>query len=1039
MHCFGPKLLDVHTEFGHRPSSRLVASLMRLQHSAFALFCVPSCLAGGPIGTFSQTAPAECAVVPARLRTNNLVNPLGIPTATPKLSWALEATTTPAARNQFQSSYRITCSSSAGGVADLWNSGKVQGAESLQILYNGSPLTSSTRVFWRVEVWDSNGTACASSAEAWFETALLHEADWRNAEWLARHPGLPNASDCDLYAENDRNKAPRFRIEFNVPPSVVSVRAYVSGLGYYQLYVDGARVGDSYLDPGWTTYNKTVLYAVYDLTSALASAPLDTTTAQHAVGIELGNGWWNPLPMRFWGSKRIRAALVNQQGRTSSEPMFKLLLLAKLADGTTHTLLESSRSGNWRAGGSPTTFNNIYLGERYDARLEAGFNGWASARFNDSSWSKPFPIGTYGLGALVAQSVPPIRRQGVLHAKVLSIRHNAEGRSTIVLDTSRNHAGTCRYRLAGSAGDVVSMIYGELLNSDGSVNPMTSVAGQIKGPNPDAPCQPAVAYQADRLTLSGRAAGDDWTPSWSWHGFRYIEVTVRKGLAITDGGVECYPMRTDVEVVSNFSSSDPFLQDLRTLTRNTFDSNMMSLESDCPHRERFGYGGDALGVGEAGLSIYDWSTFYAKSVRDFSAAQTASGGFTETSPFVGIADGGLGPGTGPIGWEAFQPVAQLWLYKYYGDVQTMADSFDATYAYIKLLDRNPPGITSGLGDWMPVEGTSPALTGLGFQFMSYIAFANITDILGKLELAQTYKQKAMDIANALNSRFLDKASGAYHAKASSSGISQHVGSNATQCGQGMALFLGIVPDELREKSLEVMADDARQASFLPHACSGTSFPANCPSARGGPGPHMTAGLFGIKWFLMTLADGGMNDLAYEVLTTESFPGYRWMMNNQFAKATTIWESWFFSDNTFSHNHPMFGSSEVWLLQSVAGIQPHPSARGMDRVLIKPSPPSHLRRAAATFETPRGRISVSWARSAAGGLAMNVSIPPNVVATVHVPSRVGTDVSESGHVVATGRRTSALAGRGASLVVEIGSGDYAFESRPSGPLDASLWI
>ena len=284
--------------------------------------------------------------------------------------------------------------------------------------------------------------------------------------------------------------------------------------------------------------------------------------------------------------------------------------------------------------------------------------------------------------------------------KTETINTTTEGsNTTMILDTGKNHAGSCRFRFAGKAGDVVGMRYGELLHADGSLNPMTSVAGQIKGPNAKAPCQPTVAWAADTLTLSGKSGGDDWTPSWSWHGFRYIEITTPHGVTASDA-IECYPMRTDVDLVANFTSSDPFLDDLRTLVRNTFDSNMMSVQSDCPHRERFGYGGDPLGCGEAGLSIYDWSTFYPKRVRDFNDGQRvdkttgALTGFTETSPFVGITDAGLVPGggTGPIGWETYQPVTQLWLYKYYGDTRIMNESFASTHAYIKLLDSNPPGI-----------------------------------------------------------------------------------------------------------------------------------------------------------------------------------------------------------------------------------------------------------------------------------------------------------------------------------------------------------
>ena len=223
-------------------------------------------------------------------------------------------------------------------------------------------------------------------------------------------------------------------------------------------------------------------------------------------------------------------------------------------------------------------------------------------------------------------------------------------------------------------------------------------------------------------------------------------------------------MRTDVAVVANFTSSDPFLEQLRTLNRNTFDSNMMSVQSDCPHRERFGYGGDPLGCGEAGLSIYDWSTFYPKRVQDYNDAQTvdpATGqpaAFTECAPFNGVRCGGCGadggftgglPGFpkagGPIGWQAYQPVTQLWLYKYYGDSKTMAAAYERTYAFVRMIeaaaaDPTSGSISGGLGDWMPVQGTSVTFTGPGFQRMAYLAFANITEILNKSKVGACTSQ-----------------------------------------------------------------------------------------------------------------------------------------------------------------------------------------------------------------------------------------------------------------------------------------------------------
>ena len=215
-------------------------------------------------------------------------------------------------------------------------------------------------------------------------------------------------------------------------------------------------------------------------------------------------------------------------------------------------LASSSEASEWKSGGSPTTFNNIYLGEKYDARMEASFAGWAGGtgtHFDASAWSVPV-VATHKLGAMVAQSVPPIRRQGVIHPTVLSASARKSSapteNTTTILDTGRNHAGTCRFRFGGSkAGDVVALRFGELLHADGTLNPMTSAAGQIKGSNPKEPCQPALGFQGDVFTLSGKGV-DEWTPAWSWHGYRYIEVTVPSGVKLAPDSIECYPMRTDV-------------------------------------------------------------------------------------------------------------------------------------------------------------------------------------------------------------------------------------------------------------------------------------------------------------------------------------------------------------------------------------------------------------------------------------------------------------------------------------------------------------
>ena len=315
--------------------------------------------------------------------------------------------------------------------------------------------------------------------------------------------------------------APRFRVEFELPSGLVGVRAYVSGLGSYSLFVDGNRIGDSRLDPGWRAYDMSAPFVVHDLDGLLhpsSHGPGNRTL--HTIGVELGNGFYNPLPLRIWGHLNIRDALVAGQGRTSSEPCFRLLLLGRTASGTAVTLASSSVHGGWQGVDGPTTFNSIYLGEAHDAHIAAAQTGWALSGFNTSGWSAAVAASSFPTGQMEPVRIPPIRRQGALTAKLLSVRQDGKlreahtyveahpgSRTRHVYDAGRNMAGVCRYRITGSRGAVARARYGEELYPDGSLNPMTSVARQIKGPNKGAPCQPSVAYQETNLTLNPTSPG----------------------------------------------------------------------------------------------------------------------------------------------------------------------------------------------------------------------------------------------------------------------------------------------------------------------------------------------------------------------------------------------------------------------------------------------------------------------------------------------------------------------------------------------------
>ena len=1103
--------------YNHRP--KLLCRLLVLATTAVSLLIhVDAVITGSEVKSSSSRnesssiASSSCQLIPTRFRTNNNVNPLALANSKPVFSWAigfrkdvdghnkyddsLYSDPPPGEElgvNHYQSAYRLTCTEIIGNGTRrrlLWDTGKVYDSETLQIEYDGVPLQSLQHIQWHVEMWDEHDYKCFSSSakdddDPWFETGLLDESAWGDSEWIAR-PGqssLPaNTSLCDMMSASEENQVPRFRsVLSNMPTSVIEARAYISGLGYYELNINGTKVGDSMLDPGWTTYSKRVLYSAYDITSLLPFSQI-TSGGDVVVTVELGNGWWNPLPLLMFGRWNLRDELMTGQNLSSSRPMFRLRIIGIQSDGSILSLLDSKAAtvspiggqttaamgqSSWVASGSPTIFNNIYLGEKYDARLESNFKGWKTnvqynlTNINETVWQPVVKADTSWLGRLEAQEVPPIRKQKWLSSKLVSNKtHPISPNKTIsIIDTGINHAGSCRIQIKKPQrhdlveslfGETIRMRYGELLHQDGTLNAMTSVAGQIKGTNSKSPCQPEVAYQSDTIIVGSHDV--DWTPKWSWHGFRYIEVTAPSILSFDndDITIDCFTMRTDVDTVFNFSSSNDWLSnDLRQLVKNTYDSNLMSVQSDCPHRERFGYGGDALGCGEAGMSIYDFSAFYRKRVLDYNDAQIslnsspsdaspmALQGFTETAPFVGIASAGLGPKTGPIGWEAFQPEAQLWLYKYYGDSQTMRESFEHTRAYIDLLDRQPTGIENGLGDWMAVDRTDVAFTGLGFQYSSYLAFANITEILGMpSNLTSQYRQKAAAIADTINARFMDM-NGSYRV-----GTGKRSG-NITQAGQGMALFFGFLSQDpsSRRKALLRLIENANSSSHIQGACRPATrksyfLSPDCAHSEGGPGPHITAGLFGIKWVLMALADAGMNDLAYDMVTTKTYPSLGWMMDNPFSNATTIWESFSFSDGTYSHNHPMFSSTEVWLLQTIAGIQPHPAAKGMDHILIKPNPPNQLQSVSASYESPRGITRVSWKQFSSSShhgysFELNVTIPPNCKATVSIPAmEVSTLLLHNKALVLNATWIPSLLNdnrHNGSMAIEIGSGRHQFLS------------
>lgn len=910
---------------------------------------------------WSPATPAATLQI-TDLRTEGQANPLGIGRAEPRLSWKL----TSSQRAQTQTAYQVRVATEATkltrGEADYWDSGRVTSSESVNVIYNGPGLRSGQRVWWAVRVWDRDGKASAWSQPAYWEMGLLAPTDWQ-ASWITRDR-KPRTNEAEFFQDDP---APLFRKEFHCEPKVRRARLHVSGLGYYELTLNGQRVGDHVLDPGWTSYSQRVLYSTYDVTQQLRRG-------DNALGIMLGNGWFNPAPLRFWGKINLREHL------TIGEPRFILQLEVEFADGRTQTIVSDE---SWRVADGPVRRHNIYLGEVYDARQEQP--GWDQPGFDASHWQTAVRAGEPHLGVLRAQSAPPIRITRTLPP----VRLTEPQPGVFIFDLGQNFAGWARLHVSGPAGTRVRLRYGELLYPDGTLNGMTAVCGQIKGGGKDYRYDgngaPKTAFQQDEYVLRG-GSKETFTPRFTYHGFRYVEVTGYPGRPELNA-LEGLRLNADVASAGTFACSNEQFNRIQEMVLWTELSNLFSVQSDCPHREKFGYGGDIVASSEMALLNFDMRNFYVKAVEDLADAVRSNGGFTETAPFVGISDEGLGDQSGPVGWGTAQPLLLAQLYQYYGDRRLLEEQYGAARRWLNLLrSQARDGILdNGISDHESLVTKPRALTGTAFYYFNAKLLAQLAQTLGRATEATEAEQLAEQIKTAFNHKFLKLHTGQYDA--------------GTQAAQAFALYFGLVPATEQANALNALVRDIEQTH------------------QG----HLSTGIFGTKYMLHTLADHGRPEVAYRMVDQRTFPGWGFMLENG---ATTLWEHWEFSDNTYSHNHPMFGSVSEWFYKVLAGIQPAPDAVGFDKIIIKPQPVGNLQWAKASYDSVRGRIVSNW-RKRSGEFDLRVSVPIGARATVFVPTRDAGRLREGGHALpkVTGVQLIRTTGDIAELAVE--SGDYHF--------------
>jgi alpha-L-rhamnosidase len=899
--------------------------------------------------SFASAAPLNIQ----RLTCEYSENPLGIDAVHPRLGWTFSIV----GRNQIQSAYEIEVSNQPDTKSPaLWSTGKVSSNENTNIEYTGPALHSFSRYYWRVRAFDQNNSPSEWSSYAWFETAMLQQEDWK-AKWIG-DGSRQFVRDEDFYKDDPM---PLFRKTVIVGKKVKQARLYLSGLGYYEAYLNENKIGDHVLDPGWTNYRKQVLYTTYDITSQIRNGT-------NVVGIMLGNGWYNPLPLRLFTRFNLRDVL--QTGR----PCVKAEIHLTYDDGTSETI---NTDETWSVAPGPIVRNNVYLGEQYDARLE--IRDWLKVTSEKKNWHAA--VGVDGpSGRLSAQQQPPIRVTKII--KPIRISEITPG--VFLADMGQNFAGVARIHVKGKAGTKIKLRYGEALHPDGTLNFLTTTAGQIKelwhangGPG-----APATAWQEDNYVLKGEGT-EEWAPRFTFHGFRYVEISGWPGTPSL-ASIEGLRMNTDLEASGEFSCSNDLFNQIHKAANWTFLSNVFSVQSDCPAREKLGYGADMVVTANALMYNFGMQNFYAKAVKDFANDQLDDGAITETAPFVGIADQGYGGKSAPLGWQLGFPYLQDQLYEFYGDKKIIEDNYPAVQRQIEFLKSHAiQGLYHwDIGDHETIDPKAEAFSASSFYYHHVALAAKFAGLLGRKQDSVRYSTLATQIKRDIVAKFYIPATGRFD--------------NATQSAQVFSLWYDFTPD--KEKTLNVLDQEFKRHN-----------------------DHISSGIFGTKMMFDVLRQNDRSELAYRVANQKDYPGWGFMMAQG---ATTLWETWKYPDNAPSQNHPMFGSIDEWFYRALLGI--NSMEPGFRKIQIKPQPVGDLLWAKGSYESVKGKITSDWKRDG-NQFTLHVVIPPNTRAEIWIPCKADDAIRESGQPITANGPEGIPGYKNGYFILTVGSGTYTFEA------------
>lgn len=862
---------------------------------------------------------------------NGKNDPLNILPYDINFSWKIESKKL----NVSQIAYRYVISSSEEmlkkGIYDIYDSGKINSNNSIFITYNGPKLKSVNEYYWKVKVWSNIDGSCWSDIQK-FRTCPVEEKDWNYAKWIG-YDSL-STNDCVVpYIHNtqkrnkkiNKNISPIFRKSFNIDKKIQKAYIDISGLGHYDLIINGEKKDNIFLSPGWTFYDKTVLFNSYDITSTIKEG-------ENVICIYVGNGFYNIPEDRYF---KITGAFGN--------PKMICNLNIKYDDGTIKNI---SSDESWKALPSPITFNSIYGGEDYDARLE--INEIHSSKFNDKHLPNAITV-SKPKGTLKPEIDYPVILKDTF--KVKHIKVNNDGSYTY--DFGQNASAIPFLRVKGKKGQTIKLITTELLDKEGFANQKASGEPHYY-----------------TYTLKGEGI-ETWRPRFSYYGFRYIIVENAIPSQYNNNKeskpeiIELYSLHNQNSnpVSGDFYCSNSLFNNIFKLIDWGIRSNMQSVLTDCPHREKLSWLEQDYLMANGLQYRYNVYNLYKSLVNNFIDAQRENGLMPSIAPEYVEFEGGF---VDAPEYGSALIIAPWIIYKRYGDINCIKYAYNSMKKYIDYLTNmsNNYILSHGLGDWFDIGPNQPgesqltpkAVTATSIYYYDVTLLKRMALLLGNKNDANKYSQLANNIKQTFNNKFFNKETGVY--------------STGSQTAYAMPYSVGLVEEQYKNKVINNLCDSIIKNKY-----------------------KLTSGDIGFH-FLVDALDKSNNDtILYHMNNRCDVPGYGFQIKKG---ATALTESWAALENV-SNNHMMLGHILQWFYSGILGISQCENSIAYKHIIIKPQILNDINAAKGYIETPYGKIELAWKRNK-DKYILDVSIPVNSDAKVFLPIKKGDKVLINGTVL-----------------------------------------